>query len=61
MEQIVREYQIAPGKIIPMVEEERGMPPLKADYVLQLKKNFKIAVVEARHTTGPMTRECSRP
>ena len=53
LEQIEREYQIAPGKIIPDGRRAKREAPLKADYVLQLNNNFKIAVVEAKAYDRP--------
>src|SRR5206468_9423720 len=48
LERIVREYSITKGKIVPEGKGGRRNDPLKADYILQLAPNFKIAVIEAK-------------
>ena len=48
LDKIERECQIAPGRIIPDGKRGRRHSPLKADYILKLENNFKIAVIEAK-------------
>jgi len=45
---IIREYKITNGKIVPQGRTGKRNDPLIADYVLQLGENFKVAVVEAK-------------
>ena len=45
---IRREYKITKGKIIPEGKSGKRNDPLKADYVLQVANNYKIAVIEAK-------------
>lgn len=52
LENIRREFQIAPGRIVPDGRSGRRNSPLKADYVLT-EKNFKVAVVEAKAYDEP--------
>jgi len=47
-ENIRREYKITNGRIIPEGRAGKRNDPLKADYVLQVAPNFKIAVIEAK-------------
>lgn len=48
LEKIVREYNITKGKIVPEGRSGKRAEPLRADYILQVAPNFKIAVVEAK-------------
>jgi len=45
---IRREFKINKGKIIPEGKSGRRSDPLKADYVLLLANNYKVAVIEAK-------------
>lgn len=47
-EYVRREYKITNGKIIPEGKSGKRNDPLKADYILQVAPNFKIAVIEAK-------------
>lgn len=53
LDKIDREYQIAPGRIVPDGKSGRRNSPLKADYILKLANNFKIAVIEAKAFDKP--------
>jgi len=48
LENIVREYKITRGKIVPDGRSGKRNDPLIADYVLQLGSNYKVAVIEAK-------------
>ena len=48
VDKIIREYPITKGKIVPEGRTGKRNDPLKADYVLRLGHDFKIAVVEAK-------------
>lgn len=45
---IRREYKITNGRIIPEGRKGKRNDPLKADYILQVAPNFKVAVIEAK-------------
>jgi len=47
-EQIVEQYRITDGRIIPVGKKHRRTEPLRADYVLEYKPGVPIAVVEAK-------------
>lgn len=47
-EQIRREYKITKGKIVPTGRSGKRNKPLKADYILLARNNYKIAVIEAK-------------
>lgn len=53
--QIFEEYPITAGRIIANQNECKRLPPLKADYVLFYKRNFPIAIVEAKKNTKLVT------
>jgi len=53
LDKIERECQIAPGRIVPDGKSGKRNNPLKADYVLKLANNFKIAVIEAKAYDKP--------
>lgn len=48
LEHIKREYQITKGKIVPEGKSGKRNEPLKADYILLIAPNQKIAVIEAK-------------
>lgn len=50
---VEKEYQIAPGNIIPDGRGGKRANPMKADYVLKTAQNFNIAVVEAKAYDKP--------
>lgn len=49
-EHIGREQPITEGRIIPSGKGGKRKAPLRADYILQLANNYRIAVVEAKAT-----------
>lgn len=53
VDKIIREYPITKGKIIPVGQTGKRNDPLKADYILKLNHDFKIAVVEAKAYDKP--------
>ena len=53
VDKIIREYPITKGKIIPEGKTGKRNNPLKADYILRLNHDFKIAVVEAKAYDKP--------
>ena len=48
LDKIIREYYINAGKIIPNGRTGKRTDPNKADYVLKLGHDYKIAVIEAK-------------
>ncbi len=53
LDKIVREYYINKGKIIPEGRTGKRNDPNKADYILKLGLDFKIAVIEAKAWDKP--------
>ena len=53
LDKIIREYRITKGRIVPKGRKGKRNAPLKADYVLRLNRDFKIAVVEAKSYDRP--------
>lgn len=47
-DQIVEQYRITDGRVIPTRGRHRRGDPLKADYVLEIAPGFPVAVVEAK-------------
>jgi len=52
-EKIIREYQITKGRIVPQGRGGKRNDPIKADYILQVGPNYKVAVVEAKAYDKP--------
>ena len=53
LEKIIREYHIDKGRIIPNGRTGKRKDPNKADYILKLGFDFKIAVIEAKAWDKP--------
>ncbi|WP_420639942.1 EcoAI/FtnUII family type I restriction enzme subunit R [Candidatus Poriferisocius sp.] len=50
-DQIIEEFRITDGRILPLGDRHRRDRPLRADYVLEVK-GVPVAIVEAKRTTG---------
>lgn len=51
-DQIVEQYRITDGRVLPTRGRHRRGEPLKADYVLEIAPDFPVAVVEAKREYG---------
>ncbi len=47
-DQIVEQYPITAGRVVPFGKRHRRVKPLRADYVLEFEPNMPVAVVEAK-------------